>query len=234
VNLAYSDQMTYSFGSMISYPYRFITAIISQVRMLKLGTPPPVTTALVIVNILIFAWGIFTNTQNAIISHYGFIPNGLYKHDYFQDSILRLFASMFIHAGIAHIAFNMFALAYMGGSAERSIGKSRFIILYILAGLGGALFHGVIASYILGNGDTILIGASGAIAGILGISAAFGDIRGYYWLAIQILFSFIGSITSLSIAFAAHVGGFITGWVLTKLFIEHERRKRNPYKNFMN
>ncbi|SMH70898.1 rhomboid family intramembrane serine protease [Candidatus Nitrosotalea okcheonensis] len=198
--------------------------------MLKLGVPPPVTTTLVVVNILVFAYGILSNSQNVMISQYGFVPNGLFKDGYLEDSILRLFTSMFIHAGIAHIAFNMFALAYMGGFAERAIGKPKYIALYLLAGLGGALFHGVVASYALGNGDSVLIGASGAISGILGISAAMGDIRGYYWFVIQILFVFIGSIASLSIAFAAHVGGFITGLVLTKLLIELERSKRNPYR----
>ena len=199
--------------------------------MLKLGNLPPVTTTLVVVNIMVFAYGIFSNTQNSIISNYGFVPNELFKEGYLSDSILRLFTSMFIHAGIAHIAFNLFALAYMGGFAERSIGRPKFIVLYLLAGLGGALFHGIIASYILGNGNSVLIGASGAISGILGISAAFGDIRGYYWLAIQVLYVFIGSVASLSIAFAAHVGGFATGLALTKLLIELERRKRNSYRN---
>jgi rhomboid protease GluP len=198
--------------------------------MLKLGTPPPVTTVLVVVNTVVFAYGILSNTQNAIISNYGFVPNSLFKDGNLPDGILRLFTSMFIHAGIAHIAFNLFALAYMGGFAERSIGKPKFIALYIIAGLGGALAHGIIATFILGNGYSVLIGASGAISGILGISAALGDIRGYYWLAIQVLYVFIGSVTSLSIAFAAHVGGFITGLVLTKLLIELERRKRNPYR----
>ena len=198
--------------------------------MLKLETPPPVTTVLVVVNIVVFAYGILSNTQNAIISNYGFVPNSLFKDGNLPDSILRLFTSMFIHAGIAHIAFNLFALAYMGGFAERSIGKPKFIALYIIAGLGGALAHGIIATFILGNGYSVLIGASGAISGILGISAALGDIRGYYWLAIQVLYVFIGSVTSISIAFAAHVGGFITGLVLTKLLIELERRKRNPYR----
>lgn len=201
--------------------------------MLKIGTPPPITTALVVVNILVFAYGVFSNTQNAIISNYGFVPNSLFKDGNLADSILRLFTSMFIHAGLAHIAFNLFALAYMGGFAERSIGKPKFIALYIIAGLGGALFHGIIATFILGNGYSVLIGASGAISGILGISAALGDIRGYYWLAIQVLYVFIGSVTSLSIAFAAHVGGFITGLVLTKVLIELERRKRNPYKGLV-
>ncbi|TRZ79531.1 MAG: rhomboid family intramembrane serine protease [Nitrosopumilales archaeon] len=209
----------------------FYYSNLSHEQMLKLGTPPPVTTALVVVNIVVFAYGILSNTQNAIISNYGFVPNSLFKDSNLPDSILRLFTSMFIHAGIAHIAFNLFALAYMGGFAERSIGRPKFIVLYIIAGLGGALIHGIIASFILGNGYSVLIGASGAISGILGISAALGDIRGYYWLAIQVLYVFIGSVTSLSIAFAAHVGGFITGLVLTKLLIEMERRKRNPYKD---
>jgi rhomboid protease GluP len=198
--------------------------------MLKLGTPPPVTTTLVVINTVIFAYGILSNTQNAIISNYGFVPNGLFKDGYFLGGILRMFTSMFIHASIAHIAFNLFALAYMGGYGERSIGKQKFIAIYIMAGLGGALFHGIIASYILGNGDSVLIGASGAISGVLGISAAMGDIRGYYWLAIQVLYVFIGSVTSITIAFAAHVGGFITGLVLTKLLIDLERRKRNLYR----
>ena len=199
--------------------------------MLRFGTPPPVTTVLILVNIIIFVYGFLSNTQNAIISNYGFIPNSFFREGQIGDSVLRLFTSMFIHAGIAHITFNLFALAYMGGFAERSIGKPKFISLYVIAGLGGAFAHGVIASFILGNGDSILIGASGAISGILGISAALGDIRGYYWLAIQVLYVFIGSVTSLSIAFVAHVGGFITGLGLTRLLIEVERRKRNPYKN---
>lgn len=199
--------------------------------MLKLGILPPVTTILVVVNILVFAYGVFSNTQNSIISNYGFVPNELFMGGDLLDSILRLFTSMFIHAGIAHIAFNLFALAYMGGFAERSIGRPKFIVLYLLAGLGGALFHGIIASYILGNGNSVLIGASGAISGILGISAALGDIRGYYWLAIQVLYVFIGSVASLSIAFAAHVGGFATGLALTKFLIELERHKRNQYRN---
>jgi len=202
--------------------------------MLKLGTPPPITTTLVVINVIVFAYGILSNTQDSIISHYGFIPNQLFRDtNGHPDSLLRLFTSMFIHAGIAHIAFNLFALAYMGGFAERSVGKFRFISLYILAGLGGAFFHGVIASYLLGSGDTILIGASGAISGILGISASLGDIRGYYWLAIQVLYVFIGSIASISIAFAAHVGGFLTGLVLTRLLIQYERRKRRQYRGFI-
>ncbi len=200
-----------------------------QSKLLRLGNPAPVTLGLVVLNIIIFAYGILTNTQDHIISHYGFIPDQLFKYHQTGESILRIFTSMFIHAGIAHIAFNLFALFYMGGFAERSLGKSRFILVYLISGIGGALFHGVIASYILSEGMSVLIGASGAISGILGISAAMGDIRGYYWLAIQVLYVFIGSVASISIAFAAHVGGFFVGLVFTKFLIDLERRKRYHY-----
>lgn len=198
-----------------------------------LGKPPPMTIALVVINSVIFAYGTITQTQHAIIAHYGFIPDELFRSSSasWQDSIMRLFTSMFIHANITHILFNLFALSYMGGFAERSMGIPRFTLLYLVAGLGGGLFHGVISSDVLSNGDTILIGASGAISGILGVSAALGDIRGYYWLAIQVLYVFIGSVASLSIAFLAHVGGFATGLVLTKFMIEVEKRKRNWRSN---
>lgn len=192
------------------------------------GRPPPATITLVVVNAAIFAYGMANQTQEAIITHYGFIPDELFRTNgsFLFDSIFRLFTSMFVHANIAHISFNLFALIYMGGFAERSIGIPRFLLLYILAGLGGGLLHGVVASYLLMEGGAILIGASGAISGILGVSAALGDMRGYYWLAIQVMYVFIGSFASLSIAFMAHVGGFLTGLVLTKVMISVERRRR--------
>ncbi len=197
--------------------------------MLRLiGRPAPATTVLIIINSLIFAYGMLSHSQQQIIVHYGFVPDELFRGNsaLLSDSIMRLFTSMFIHANITHIAFNLFALAYMGGSAERSVGIPRFIALYSLAGLGGALLYGAVASYILLNGNILLIGASGAISGVLGIAAAMGDIRGYYWLAIQILFAFIGSFAALTIAFMAHVGGFLTTLLVTKAMIYHERRKR--------
>jgi membrane associated rhomboid family serine protease len=200
---------------------------------LKLSSPPPITLLLMIVNGLIFAYGILSNSQDQIISHYGFVPDNLFRYNHpLSDNIIRLFSSMFIHANIAHIAFNLLALAYLGGFAERSIGIPRYLLIYLSAGVAGALLHGIIASFILGNGSSVLIGASGAISGIMGITAALGDIRGYYWLAIQILFAFVGSFASISIAFMAHVGGFIDGLLLTKLLIEIERKKRKGYWSY--
>ena len=197
---------------------------------LKISDLPPITTILMIVNGLVFAYGMITGTQDRIISNYGFIPNYFfYGNHSFSDNIVRLFSSMFLHAGIAHIAFNLFALAYLGGFAEKSIGKTRYLGTYLAAGIAGALLHGTVYTLILGNSSNVLIGASGAISGVMGITAALGNIRGYYWLAIQILYAFIGSVTSIPIAFTAHIGGFMAGLLLTKLLIVVEQKRRGRY-----
>jgi rhomboid protease GluP len=143
-----------------------------------------------------------------------------------SDSMARLFTSMFIHANIAHIAFNLIALVYIGRYAERAIGIPRYVLVYLISGIVAALFHGAIAYYILHNGDIVLIGASGAISGVLGIAAITGNTRAYYWLALQIVFAVIGSISALPIAFTAHFGGFIAGALMTKVLVKLEQKKR--------
>ena len=145
-------------------------------------------------------------------------------------TLATIFTSMFIHANIAHIAFNLFALVYLGGYAERAIGIPRYILVYFMSGIVAALFHGVIASHILNNGDVVLIGASGAISGVLGIAAVSGNTRAYYWLALQIVFAVIGSVSALPIAFTAHVGGFIAGVLITKGLVKLEQiRTKSRY-----
>ena len=208
-----------------------------------------------IVNAVIFAIGLLSGAQIHIIKNYGFIPNHLftmyvdgnnYADDNVQqnplssllqssepqssislpDSLTRLFASMFIHANVAHIAFNLFALVYLGGYAERAIGVTRYLLVYFTSGIVAALFHGAIAFYVLHNVDVVLIGASGAISGILGVAAVAGNTRAYYWLVLQIVFAVIGSISALPIAFTAHVGGFVAGAVMTKVLVRLEQTKR--------
>jgi rhomboid protease GluP len=93
------------------------------------------------------------------------------------------------------------------------------------------LFHSVIASYILGTGHVKVIGASGAISGVLGIAAATGNTRAYYWLVLQLIFAIFGSFAAFPIAFTAHIGGFLAGVILTKLFVTIERNKRVRYYN---
>jgi rhomboid protease GluP len=210
---------------------------------------PVATIFIIVLNGIIFAFGLLSGEQTHIIQNYGFIPNQIFNVQNEQqnaltsllqpsephsslslssvpDSLTRLFASMFIHANIAHIAFNLVALAYLGVYAERAIGVPRYVLVYLTSGVVAALFHGAIASYILHNGNVALIGASGAISGVLGIAAVTGNTRAYYWLALQIVFAVIGSISSLPIAFTAHVGGFIAGVAMTKVSVRLEKSKR--------
>jgi membrane associated rhomboid family serine protease len=198
---------------------------------------PIATVSLIVLNLLVFALGYVTNAQIQIIRDYGFIPDSVFNADNMQQghliqdnnearentsysTLVRLFASIFIHASITHIVFNVVALAYIGVYAERSIGSSRYFVIYLLSGVLAALFHGIIASYLLNTGQTLLIGASGAISGILGIAAATGNRKAYYWLIFQIIFVFIGSVSSIPIAFTAHIGGFLAGVILTKFLVK--------------
>ena len=207
---------------------------------------PVATTFIIVLNAIIFFFGLLSGEQTYIIQKYGFIPNQIFNVQNEQqnaltsslpsephsslssvpDSLTRLFASMFVHANIAHIAFNLVALAYLGVYAERAIGVPRYVLIYLTSGVVAALFHGAIASYILHNGNVVLIGASGAISGVLGIAAVTGNTRAYYWLALQIVFAVIGSISALPIAFTAHVGGFIAGVAMTKVLVRLEQSKR--------
>jgi rhomboid protease GluP len=210
---------------------------------------PVATIFIIVLNGIIFAFGLLSGEQTHIIQNYGFIPNQIFNLQNEQqnaltsllqpsephsslslssvpDSLTRLFASMFVHANIAHIAFNLVALAYLGVYAERAIGVPRYVLVYLTSGVVAALFHGAIASYILHNGNVVLIGASGAISGVLGIAAVTGNTRAYYWLALQIVFAVIGSISALPIAFTAHVGGFIAGVAMTKVLVRLEKSKR--------
>ena len=210
---------------------------------INLANMPVITISLALVNAGIFAVGLISNTQNKIIADYGFIPDQLFHNtggmgdaassesQSFSSGVIaalgRLFSSMFVHANVVHISFNLFALVYIGGSAEKSIGALRYFSIYILAGLAGALLYGALASFVTGNGGGVLIGASGAISGVLGIAAAMGNTNAYYWLIMQIVFAVISSFTNIApIAFTAHIGGFITGLLMARLVLELERKKR--------
>ena len=193
---------------------------------------PLAVTFLITINIIILGLGLVSWIQVKVIRNYGFVPYSLFHiNDNIPNIIARLISSIFIHSGIAHLAFNILALAYIGPYSERSVGITRYVLIYILSGITGVLFHSVIASYILGTRHVVLIGASGAISGVLGIAAAIGNTRAYYWLVLQIVFAIFGSLAAFPIAFTAHIGGFLAGVLLTKLFVIIERKKRLRYYN---
>jgi len=163
---------------------------------------------------------------------------------------LTLFTSMFMHGGIAHIAGNMLFLWIFGDNVEDRLGHIRYLFFYLICGLIASLAH-VFATYAFATDESSLLvpslGASGAISGVLGGYILLYPSRRVTvflfrfltqvpaWVAIGIWFAFqlisgLGMLGGGSqqggVAYAAHIGGFIAGLVLIKLFdIGHGSRR---------
>jgi rhomboid protease GluP len=131
-----------------------------------------------------------------------------------QDGELwRFLASTFIHIGIIHLAFNLYALWALGPLTEEILGHRRFFLIYILSGLGGS-----IASFIFSS--ALSAGASGAIFGLLGALLYYSIKRPTLWktglgmnLVVVILVNFGFGLIQPGIDNFAHLGGFITGTI---------------------
>jgi membrane associated rhomboid family serine protease len=159
---------------------------------------------------------------------------------------LSLFTSMFLHGGWLHLAGNMLYLWIFGNNIEEAMGRVRFVVFYLLCGLGAAAAH-ILSS----AGSTIpIVGASGAISGVLGaylllyprarvlvlIPLGFftrlmyipaGIVLGF-WFLLQV---FQGSMTSGEgggVAWWAHIGGFVFGMMLVGLFKRRHVRFFSP------
>lgn len=127
----------------------------------------------------------------------------------------RLFTSMFMHFGLLHIAFNMWALYVIGTPLERLLGRLRYVTLYLLSGLGGSLL-----SFAFGPVDEFAAGASGAIFGLFGAFYVINRQRGLETgpivglIAINLVFSF----TFSGIDWRGHVGGLIVGSAVAAIY----------------
>ncbi|MBI0379252.1 rhomboid family intramembrane serine protease [Streptomyces albiflaviniger] len=135
----------------------------------------------------------------------------------------RLVTSVFLHQQLMHIAFNMLSLWWIGGPLEAALGRVRFIVLYMLSGLGGSAL-----SYLLAAQNQPSLGASGAIFGLLGATAVLMRRLNYDMrpvialLALNLLFTFTWS----GIAWQAHVGGLVAGTVVAYGMVHAPREKR--------
>ena len=163
---------------------------------------------------------------------------------------LTLLTSMFMHGGIAHIAGNMLFLWIFGDNIEDRLGHVRYLIFYLLCGLIASLAHVFTTAAFAGEQADMLVpslGASGAISGVLGGYLLLHPARRVTvilfrfltdvpaWVAIGIWFAFqlisgLGMLGAGSqqggVAYAAHIGGFIAGLVLIKLFDRGHDRAR--------
>ncbi|MGQ0600338.1 MAG: rhomboid family intramembrane serine protease [Anaerolineales bacterium] len=151
---------------------------------------------------------------------------------------LTLLISMFMHGSIAHIFGNMLFLYIFGDNVEDYLGHVRFVLFYLVCGLIASLAH-VASTYAFGQDPRIpSLGASGAISGVLGgylllfpnrrvrvmMGRVLQEVPAIMAIGLWFLFQFIAGLGLLGggesdgVAYAAHIGGFIAGLVLVKLF----------------
>jgi membrane associated rhomboid family serine protease len=181
----------------------------------------PVTRALIVINVGVFvleivlASGMLLGsgvTSSTLTSMGALVPARVaLQHEYW-----RLFTSMFLHANLIHIAFNMWALWVVGSYLERIMGPVRFLLLYLVAGLAGSVLV-----LVAGPAYVPTVGASGAIFGVFGALFAWAFLsRGRDFVADQLVRQ-IGILLLLNlvitfgwrgaISWQAHIGGLIGG-----------------------
>jgi len=194
-------------------------------------TTPIVTYILIALNVIFFI--VELSGSDAFITQWAFVPNRFLANP--ATDFPTLFTSMFMHAGLLHIGGNMLYLWIFGDNVEDRFGHVKFSIFYLLCGLAAT------AAQLVFSLDSNIpnLGASGAIAGVLGAyillfpKAKVSVLQGQrvvpvpalivigLWFVLQ-LFSGIGSIASTSdtggVAYMAHIGGFVAGLVLALLF----------------
>ena len=185
----------------------------------------PITKALIAINVAIY---LLTASQGAGLN----APGGQIFDKFFLAGPLvanggwwRLVTAMFLHASILHIAFNMYALWVIGTPVEQYLGKARYLGLYFVSGLAGS------AGALVQSPLTPVVGASGAIFGILGAMLILewqitGRLAGnaMTWIVINLVISF----AIPNISWGGHVGGLIGG-ILVTLAYAHWRGGRAQY-----
>lgn len=138
----------------------------------------------------------------------------------------RMLTSVFAHASILHIALNMYTFWIFGQLLEPLLGRLRYAALYLICGLGGS-----VAVFLLADPRQPVIGASGAIFGMLGAFLVIQRRMGGSATQLLILVGLnlvIGFIPGFHIAWQAHIGGLVVGCLLGLVFVETRPRSRRP------
>ncbi len=175
------------------------------------GDTSRVSIVLVALNVLVFLLGLAVG-ERALQEAYGNVPGPVLIGDgvggVAVGEYYRLLTAAFLHAGIFHLAMNMFALATLGPTLESALGRTRFLALYMLSALGGSTL-----SFLLSSPGQLGVGASGAIFGLFGayyvvVRKLGGETRQIVTLlVINLVITFAIPI----IDWRAHLGGLVTG-----------------------
>ena len=215
---------------------------------------PIVTLSLILANVIVFLYQVTLppRAANAFIMTYAAVPAkiqlALAGHHYtMTQALVPLFTCMFLHGGWLHIIGNMWFLWIFGANVEDRMGPVPYLIFYLVCGVGSS-----IAQTIFSWGSNIpALGASGAISGVLGAYLVFlpgsqiltlvtlfiiwfrARIPAIVFIVMWFLIQFLSAVGSLGassaragggVAWWAHVGGFVLGMLLAKIFSPNARR----------
>jgi membrane associated rhomboid family serine protease len=211
---------------------------------------PIINIGIIVANVLVFFYELTLGPQlEPFIAHYGVVPAAVFAWPQsnlpFSALAVPFLTSMFLHGGWLHLIGNMWYLWIFGDNVEDRLGHFTYLIFYILCGIGAGIVHTIL------NYDVTVpsIGASGAIAGVLGaylVSYPFARVLTLvpvvfffpiieipaiivlgFWFVMQFLYgaTSLASATAASggVAWWAHVGGFIVGMILVGLFPRKDR-----------
>jgi membrane associated rhomboid family serine protease len=216
-------------------------------------TTPFVNYLIIVVNVLMFMWELSYGAEaEQFLYNVAFIPARFWIPGYLVPNLITIFISMFLHGGFLHIASNMLYLWIFGDNIEDRLGHFRYLLFYLLCGFGATMSH----AFFNPTSRVPAIGASGAIAGVLGaylilfprarvttlipifffimireLPAVF--ILGL-WFVLQ-LFSGVGSLSAAGTeqaggtAYFAHIGGFVLGMILIVIMGGRRPRPRPVY-----
>ncbi|HOK17693.1 MAG TPA: rhomboid family intramembrane serine protease [Caldisericia bacterium] len=206
---------------------------------------PYITTSLIIINVVIFIYQSTLKNPELFIYKYALIPSNLFKLGGFE--YIKLITSTFLHGNLFHLIGNMLYLWIFGDNVENRLGTFKYTIFYLLVGIISGMTHALIYA----SSGIPTIGASGAIAGVLGayfylfpnakvlalvpIFYFFTiiPVSAYFflgiWFILQLIPGFINfGKAGAGVAFWAHIGGFLGGIILVILF--GEKRKETYYE----
>ena len=217
---------------------------------------PVVTYFLIGICVVIFLMQLGSQSYKTgqLFYSYGLIPSVLMGYDqlpmdlYAVPAYLTIFTSMFMHGGFMHLIGNMLYMWIFADNIEDSLGPKKFIIFYLLSGIGAATAQILMDTH----SQVPMVGASGAIGGVLGaylinhpnarvlVLIPFGffsqliKIKALYvlgfWFVLQFINSAMMSSQGGGVAYAAHIGGFVSGVVLILFFNKKIKKKTKVIK----
>lgn len=203
---------------------------------------PVVNTAIIIINIAVFLLELSKGDQlGKFIVTYGLVPArytepSLSAHFTSAQQVFSFLSFMFIHGGFLHLLGNMWSLYIFGDNVEDRLGSFRYLLFYLLCGFASGIAHLVVNWH----SQVPTIGASGAIAGVMGaymvsfprsriltlvpmfIFFPLIEVPAVFFLGVWFLFQFLNAASTAGqggIAWWAHIGGFIFGIIFLRLFL---------------